>query len=94
MRIAYSAVCRGYAKTDHTATAAKSKATGKIRGNAPLMTDEQILECRALDQFAGWGTEQLQRRYGVDAAMIQRVLSGITRSRLVATRKHLPAVAA
>lgn len=67
------------------------KSKGTPSGNPPLLTDEQILEVRALSQFAGWGRAALAKRYGVKADMIDRVLSGITRSRLVATRKHLPA---
>lgn len=63
---------------------------GGNRGPAPLLTDQQILEVRALAQFAGWGCDRLSSRYGVDNAMIQRVVSGVTRSRLVATLRHLP----
>jgi hypothetical protein len=64
---------------------------GTIQGNAPLLTDAQILELRALHDFAGWNRDALMLRYGVDKDMIQRVVTGITRSRLVATLKHLPA---
>lgn len=61
------------------------------RGAPPLLSDAQILEMRALHDFAGWRPKRLQQRFGVDAGMVKRVLSGITRSRLVATREHLPA---
>lgn len=63
---------------------------GGSQGHKPLLTDEQILELRALAQFAGWPCERLMARYGVDKAMIQRVVAGVTRSRLVATLRHLP----
>lgn len=64
---------------------------GGSQGHTPLLTDEQILEVRALSQFAEWGYDRLSSRYGVDKAMIHRVVSGVTRSRLVATLRHLPA---
>lgn len=70
----------------------KTKRPGKggFRGVSPMLSDEQILELRALSQFAGWCCDRLMARYGVDKAMIDRVLSGVTRSRLVATLRHLP----
>lgn len=61
------------------------------RGRAPLLDDAQILEIRALSQFAGWGQGRLAERYGVGLDAIKRFLSGVTRSRLVAKREHLPA---
>lgn len=63
----------------------------QTRGKRPILTDAQILELRALDQFAGWGRAKLMSRYGVDAPTVIRILSGVTRSRLIATRQHLPA---
>ena len=63
---------------------------GGVRGNAPLLTDNQILELRALSQYAGWGCDRLMARYGVDKDMIWRVVEGVTRSRLVASPRHLP----
>ncbi len=64
--------------------------TGTVQGKPSLLTDEQILELRALSQFAGWRCDALMARYGVDRAMIDRVVSGVTRSRLVASPRHLP----
>lgn len=64
----------------------RSENNGKYRA----LTDAQILELRALSEFAGWTNKQLQDRYGLDAVSINRYVGGITRSRLVATRKHLP----
>jgi hypothetical protein len=64
---------------------------GGSQGCAPLLTDEQILELRALYQFAGWAPDALMLRFKVDKHMVKRVTEGFTRSRLVATLKHLPA---
>ena len=63
----------------------------KPRGRAPLLADDKILELRALAEFAGWPPGRLAERFGVDRAMVKRILSGVTRSRLVAKREHLPA---
>jgi hypothetical protein len=70
---------------------ADREAEPKRRGAHSLMTDAQILEARALSEFAGWSRASLEERFGVDTATMKRVLSGVTRSRLVASRKHLPA---
>lgn len=69
----------------------RSNAKPKHRGIAPQLSDDQILEMRALHDFAGWHPKRLRERFGVDEGMVKRVPSGITRSRLVATREHLPA---
>lgn len=45
---------------------------------------------RALGDFARFSNLQLSERFEVDMDMVNRVISGVTRSRLVATRKHLP----
>lgn len=63
----------------------------KSQGIKPLLTDNEILEVRALSEFAGWACDALMLRYGVNKSMIQRVVTGITRSRLVASPGHLPA---
>uniref|UniRef100_A0AAU6W2J0 Uncharacterized protein n=1 Tax=Pseudomonas phage Touem01 TaxID=3138548 RepID=A0AAU6W2J0_9VIRU len=63
----------------------------QTRGKHPILTDAQILELRALDQFAGWGIARLMARYSVNKPTVTRILSGVTRSRLIATRQHLPA---
>lgn len=82
----------GWSKGASHATYATPKrpSTGTEKGHTPLLTDAQILEMRALSEFAGWNRERLMQRFGVDNDMVYRVLSGVTRSRLVATRKHLP----
>ena len=69
------------------------KTSTKVRGHAPLLTDAQILEMRALSQFASWSRNRLMARYGIDAATCDRYLNGITRSRLVAKPCHLPSEA-
>ena len=72
-----------------TASAPARKAE-KPRGRSPLLPDDKILELRALAEFAGWDAARLAERFGVDLPMVKRILSGITRARLVATRAHLP----
>lgn len=42
---------------------------------------------RALSDFAGFSNLQLSDRFDVDMDMVNRVISGVTRSRLVAARK-------
>lgn len=64
---------------------------GGSQGVAPLLSDEHILELRALYEFAGWKPDALALRFKVDKAMVKRVTEGFTRSRLVATLKHLSA---
>lgn len=80
--------CRGSAGTV-SAVAIKPKKGGS-QGCAPLLSDEHILELRALYEFAGWKPDALALRFKVDKAMVKRVTEGFTRSRLVATLKHLP----
>jgi hypothetical protein len=62
-----------------------------VSGNRPKLSDEQILELRALSEFAGWDRVRLATRFAVDIETVKRILEGVTRSRLIATRKHLPA---
>lgn len=62
----------------------------KPRGRAPLLTDAQILEMRALAEFAGWSQQALALRFNVDLSAVRRFLSYVTRSRLVPRREHLP----
>jgi hypothetical protein len=82
----------GHARSvrDVTFGTPKRPSTGTVKGHKPLLTDAEILEMRALSEFSGWTREQLMARFVVDYDMVYRVLSGVTRSRLVATRKHLP----
>lgn len=66
------------------------KRKGGIRGRTPTLTDAQILELRALNEFAGWGAKALRARFGLGSEAVQRILQGVTRGKLVPTRKHLP----
>lgn len=92
-RIPFGAACLiGLSSGSMPSVNAKpAKSSGNIRGRAPLLTDAQILELRALSQFAGWSRARLMKRYGIDEHAADRFLSGITRSRLVAKPCHLPA---
>ena len=90
IRLSYSTVARGGARIDQTATARKSKATGAPRGRSPILTDSQILELRALSDFAGWSRQRLMRHYGIDGPTADRYRSGQTRAKLIATPEHLP----
>lgn len=92
LRLSYSTVARGGSRTSGLGEISgdRAKPERNCRGTPPLLSDDQILEMRALHDFAGWSPKRLQLRFAVDADMVKRVLSGITRSRLVATRAHLP----
>ena len=90
IRLSYSTVARGGARIDQTATARKSKATGAPRGRSPTLTDSQILELRALSDFAGWSRQRLMRHYDIDGPTVDRYRSGQTRAKLIATPERLP----
>lgn len=93
LRLSYSTVARGGSRTSGLGEVSgkAAKPERNCRGAPPLLSDAQILEMRALHDFAGWSSKRLQQRFGVDEGMVKRVLDGITRSRLVAKREHLPA---
>jgi len=90
IRLSYATVARGGARIDQTATARKSKATGAARGPSTILNDSQILELRALSDFAGWSRQRLMRHYGIDWSTADRYLSGQTRAKLIAKPEHLP----
>lgn len=77
-------------RTDALATAAKPRKSACKGDQRLLLTDAQILELRALSQFAGWCRERLMERYGINADAANRYLMGISRARLVAKPEHLP----
>lgn len=89
----YGAACAiGHSAATMPGTAAKAqRKVGEPRGRKPLLSDEKILELRALAEFAGWRTDALALRFEIDQAAVRRYASGVTRSRLAATRAHLPA---
>ena len=53
-----------------------------------LMTDEQVLECRADYEFNGVKPQRLARRYGVTAAYMRALLDYATRSKLIPKQPH------
>jgi hypothetical protein len=54
------------------------------------LTDAQILEARALYEFAGWSNKRVAEHTGLDLATVKRITSGATGAKLFATIKHLP----
>jgi hypothetical protein len=52
-----------------------------------LMTDAQVLECRALAEFEGKTTQELADRYGVKRDYMYKLLSYTTRSKLIPRQK-------
>ena len=88
MRISYRSIARGDYR-QHEGTN-KPKPEPKRGGHAPHVSDEQLLEMRALHDFGGWSKERVANRYGLDEGQVKRYLGYITRARLVAKREHLP----
>lgn len=63
----------------------------KVANPKSTMTDEQVLEARALQVFKGWTRAQLHARYPhVETRTLDSILQGTNRTRLVPTKKHLP----
>ena len=71
---------------------ATARPMGQVtRNEKSTMTDEQVLEARALYEFRGWKPRQLQARYPhVDPRTLQNILNYTNRSRLIPTEAHLP----
>lgn len=66
------------------------KAVERKRGRpATLLTEEQVLECRARHEFAGWSAVDCAKHYGPSVHYMHQLLSYSIRSRLYAERKHL-----
>jgi uncharacterized protein (DUF433 family) len=63
--------------------------TGK--GGKPLMTDAQVLEARALQDFADWSLDQVQERFPqIQRDTLKAILDYRNRSRLIPKEHHLP----
>lgn len=55
------------------------------------MSDDEVLEARALREFRGWRQKQLEQRYPhVDPRTLNQILNYNNRSRLIPTESHLP----
>lgn len=74
---------------DKKAKAIDAKADKK-RPHSQL-TDAQILEGRALFEFAGWVNKRIASHMNLDLETVKRITSGRTGAKLFATVKHLPA---
>jgi hypothetical protein len=73
-----------------TRTSAPRQLAGQ-GGRRVTMTDAQVLEARALQDFAGWSRAQIRARYpDIARRTLDGILDGSNRVRLIATRKHLP----
>lgn len=63
---------------------AKAEKPAKARNT--LLTDEQVLECRAAYEFEGVKRITLERRYGVTSDYMRNLLDYTTRSKLIPKR--------
>ena len=57
----------------------------------PLMTDAEVLEARALHEFAEFSHAAIRARYGLARRYSQQLLKYETRSKLIPKPCHLPA---
>lgn len=75
------------------AKAAKAKRADGHLAKRPHsdITTAQILEARALFEFAGWKNKVIAKHLGLDLEAVKRMTSGRTGARLFATIEHLPA---
>lgn len=56
-----------------------------------LMTDAQVLEARALQEFADWSNEQVCARFpAINKRTMDSILDYRNRSRLIPKATHLP----
>lgn len=68
---------------------ARHTMTGK--GGRPIMTDEQVLEARALQDFADWSLDEIMARFpDIKRETMRQVLDYLNRSRLIPQPHHLP----
>jgi hypothetical protein len=55
------------------------------------MTDDEVLEARALREFKGWPLKRLRDRYPhVDPRTLEHILDYTNRSRLIPNKSHVP----
>lgn len=68
---------------------ARHHMTGK--GGNPILTDAQVLEARALQDFADWDLDQVQARFpAIKRDTLKAILDYRNRSRLIPKEHHLP----
>lgn len=57
-----------------------------------IMTDAQVLEARALQEFADWSNAQVSERFpAINTRTLDAILDYRNRSRLIPKKTHLPA---
>lgn len=66
----------------------KPKPPAKRGGPATLLTEAEVLECRARHEFAGWTPLQCSSWYGPSVHYMRRLLAYEVRSRLYAEPRH------
>lgn len=60
----------------------------KRGGPSTLLSEDQVLECRARHEFAGWSVSHCASNYGTTVSYMRQLLSYSLRSNLHAEPKH------
>lgn len=88
MRISYGSIARGeYKPNNDTKKARKQR---DCKGHKTILNEQQIKELRALMDYRGWESIQIQARYGIDADTARRYMQGITRAKIKYSAEDLP----
>lgn len=56
-------------------------------GGVPLLTDEQVLECRLLHEYEGWKNSALAEAFGVSSEYMRSILEYRTRCKLIPRKR-------
>jgi len=67
-------------------TSAKLKKPKKEK----VLSDVQILQIRALKEFAGWKAPKIAEHFGIDISKVYKIVSYEQRSKLIPKRTDLP----
>lgn len=66
-------------------TERKAKPEGKRGGPSTVMTEQQVLECRARHEYFGWSIEKCYRHYDRPVQYMRNLLQYQVRSKLIPT---------
>lgn len=69
-----------------------SKKALKKHWDAGTLSDKQVLEMRALKEFASWKAGKIATYCGVDLRRVYKILSYEQRSKLIPKRSDLPSI--
>lgn len=68
----------------------QSTKTSKVRWKSKTISDEQVLQMRALKEFALWKPAKIAEHTGVDIHRVYKILSYEQRSKLIPKVTDLP----